>query len=164
MWFVSCWGYDGFMHLESDKNGHEHILEAYALILKYDCPALMDCLANGLAETFRFLARHGRYLWCETFVKKHVDFIKDHTGGRYPAVLAPAIAEAWTCVQANSIHDESRKTALLLLSVIESEPGLAVGVAKYYQAKLLHAEKGADSLCNTLRGPYVDRPVKVNGW
>lgn len=138
----------------TDRNGDELILVAYALILKYDCPNLTKILANSLVLTFRILRKDLGYRALEEFVKKHIDFITNYSDGRYPIDLAPAIAEAWTCLQLNPpTHDgyESLGMEHTVQALVGNEPRLALAVAKYYQAQLVRAEAGVEEVRKMLQ-------------
>lgn len=143
----------GDLDMPVDENGDDLISVAYALILKYDCPDFMSILANGFVVTIRFLASGYELREFHSFIKKHIEFITEHTDGRYPVGLAPAIAEAWICLQKLPGWDESLEMEPPIYGLINSEPGLAMAVAKCYQAQLIRAEASVETIRDIFRKP-----------
>lgn len=141
-----------FAVLVFGDSGAQEMLLAYGLVLKYDCANLVHHLVHGFATLFRIL-RENSNAEMRTFVENHIDFVISHNDGRYPVDLAPAIAEAWSYVaEWGMLGDYESK----IVAVIESEPSLAVAVARYYKDKLDHAEGSTARFQNAFQGPNFD--------
>lgn len=135
------------------NDGTENILSACALVLKYDCPSFMPCIADALTLSFKILqekpAREWQYVG---FVKKYIELVTGHNDGLYPVELANALDEAWF-----GLPNGTEECKSLVFAAIESQARLGLAVSEYYHGKLTRLAKTVENGRDILREPYSDK-------